>query len=411
MKSHLVLIKRIRCFILFFLYTSILFTSKATEVDSSQISSLTVMPYSNNVYTIYGHTALRIYNPKHNTDFVFNWGTFDSNAPHFLYRFFKGETNYFLSITDYYHFIQHYNLLKATVIEQTLYLPPKGKKHLLQMLSINLQPENRIYRYNFLKDNCTTRVRNLIEKATNCYLDTPDSSYSCTVRQLIHSCTYPYFWMTFGIDLLIGSEADKPICKREALFLPMQLKETLDNFIYSSGDSLVVSSCKILQYNCEKNIHSSFLSSPTRIGWLILYIYGIIITATTIGICKYQKSKIVFNILMATKVYSAFLFFLATIVGCLIMFLVLFSYHPCKFPNWNLFWLHPLHFIAFFGYFFRNPFHWITVYHQCNLILLFLLLVGKPWVPQNLNPAIVPYIFCLILASSFHLICKKLLKR
>src|SRR5215470_146587 len=101
MESNLAL-KRGKCFILFFLYISTLFASNASEVDSLQISLLTVKPYSNKVYTIYGHTALRIYDPQHNTDVVFNWGTFDFNTPHFLYRFLKGKSNYFLSTIDYY---------------------------------------------------------------------------------------------------------------------------------------------------------------------------------------------------------------------------------------------------------------------------------------------------------------------
>ncbi|BAG83287.1 MAG: DUF4105 domain-containing protein [Candidatus Azobacteroides pseudotrichonymphae] len=409
-------IKKVRYFIFFLLCVSTLYTSKASKTDDLQVSLLTVMPYSNKVYTIYGHSVLRIHNLKQNTDIVFNWGTFGFDTRYFLYHFLKGEISYSLSKTDYYQFLQCYDLLKTTIIEQILYLSPESKEYLLQMLSVNLHPKNRAYHYNFLKDNCTTHIRNSIEKTIGAPLDIADNTHLKTIRQLIHSYTYPYPWMTFGIDLLVGSEADKPIRKRESLFLPMQLKKVVDNFTYNSGDSLVVSSLLISQSNDRKNIRSSFWHSPIQIGWLILCIYGTMISATTIGICKYQKSRIASDIFRITKVCFAFLFLSAAGVGSLILFLVLFSYHPCTSSNWNLFWVHPFHFIAFIGFFVKKPSYWKTIYlyHWFNLVLLFALLLGlrKSWLPQNLNPAIVPYALCLMLASLSYLIYKykKMLK-
>ncbi|MDR2520436.1 MAG: DUF4105 domain-containing protein [Bacteroidales bacterium OttesenSCG-928-I14] len=395
-------------FILLILLISKFITIKATEANNLQISLLTIVPYNNEIYTIYGHSALRIHNSKNNIDIVLSWGTFDFYSTNFLYHFIKGETDYFLSTTDYNQFIQNYYLMNTTVIEQILLLTPKNRESILQILSLNLLPVNRAYCYNFLKNNCTTRIRDIIEKTIGDTLNSSNSSNSNTVRQLINSYSYQYPWVSFGIDLIIGSEGDKPLCKREELFLPMQLKKILGSSIYSSNESIVISSNKILQSNCRKYIHPSFFCLPINVSWLIFCLYGIIISIVTIQIHKNQKSKNLFIVNKIAKICFAILFFLIAIVGSIVIFFVLFSHNPCVHHNWNLFWLHPFHFIGFIGYFFKKSFYWVKSYHWCNSILLLLFLLFKFCIPQNLNSAINPYIYCLILGSLFYLICKKI---
>lgn len=393
--------------IFFPLLISTFFTSKAIKMNDVQISLLTIPPYNNKVYTMYGHTALHIYNLKDNIDIVFNWGSFDFKTPKFLYHFLTGKTDYYLSTIDYNQFIQYYHILNIPVIEQILYITPISKKYLLQTISINLKPQNRIYRYNVFKDNCSTRIRNIIEKAIGMPLNNLNNFHSNTIRKLIHSCFYSYSWLNFGIDLLIGSEADKFISKRESLFLPMELKKTLDSVNYNFGIPLVMSTSQSLSTNCKKNIHSSFFYSPIKISWIIFYLNGMLVIAMGTIIYKNKKSKITRFISKITKICFAFLFFLVAICGCFLLFFVLFSFHPCTSSNWNLFWLHPFHFIAFAGYFLKKATHWITKYHWINLILLFTFLLGKSCIPQNLNLAIIcPYIYSLILGSSLYLIHK-----
>ncbi|GHT02391.1 membrane protein [Bacteroidia bacterium] len=358
---------------------------KAFQTDSLQVSLLTVLPRPNEAYTIYGHTALRLYDPEQRTDVVFNWGTFDFDAPHFLYRFVKGETDYFLSYTDYKHFLYVYSMGNATMVEQVLNLTAEGKEALMQKLSLNLQPENLVYRYNFLFDNCTTRVRDLIEQSTEDQLVYPEQTGTTTFRQLIHSCTEPYPWMTFGIDLLIGSGADSLINARQELFLPLKLKEALDN------TPIVISSKQVLTSVPEQVVKRWFWESPLTIGILIFLVYLVV---AGMGWWKHRKFKGFF----------APLFFIAGAAGCLVAFVTLFSYHPCTSPNWNLLWLHPFHLIAFVGYFFKKPNRLISGYHWINLVLLAGLLLGWHWIPQALNPADIPYILCLGLASGFWLL-------
>ncbi len=131
--------KLILLFCLFF----VSFQTFGFSGDSTQISLLTVLPWSNQAHTVYGHTAIRVYNPAENLDVVFNYGTFDSSKPNFLYHFIKGETDYYLDAYEYDIFLYIYQRQNATVIEQVLNLPTEKKEEMVQMLFVNLQPENR----------------------------------------------------------------------------------------------------------------------------------------------------------------------------------------------------------------------------------------------------------------------------
>ncbi|GHV58630.1 membrane protein [Bacteroidia bacterium] len=375
-----------RCFLLFASFLLFL-PAQALSTDSLKVSLLTVEPRPAHVYTVYGHTALRLYDPSQYIDMVFNWGTFDVDAPHFLYHFILGETDYFLSYTNYAQFLNTYMAANVTVIEQVLDLSSEGKELLIQKLSANLQPENLIYRYNFLFDNCTTRVRDLIELSSP-GLVYPVQTETTTFRKLIHSCTESYRWMTFGIDLLIGSGADSLISVRQELFLPEKLEEALD------PTPVVTSSQKVLKAGLELDFMPWPWESPFIVGFTLLTIYIIV---AVYGWLKQWKLKGGF----------APLFFIAGAAGCLLAFMAAFSDHPCVSANWNLLWLHPFYFIAFTGCFLRKPYRLITWYHSVNFVLLCGLLLGWHWIPQALNPADIPFILCLALASGYWILINK----
>jgi len=371
-----------RCF-LFFLSCLLFVSAKAYQTDNLQVSLLTVMPRSNHVYTIYGHTALRLYDPSQQIDVVFNWGTFDFNAPHFIYRFVRGETDYFLTWTNYVQFLSVYQVANASVVEQILDLSVEGKEILLEKLGINMLPQNVVYRYNFLFDNCTTRVRDLIEQSSP-DLVYPNQGEKTTFRKLIHSCTESYVWMTFGIDLLVGAGADSLIGVRQELFLPVKLETILDS------TSVVVSSEQMLTSIPESAFKLKFLESPFIVGFIIMAVYIII------AVIGYIKRRLF-------RGWFSPLFLVAGMAGTLIAFMAAFSQHPCMWPNWNLLWLHPLHWIGFAGYFFKKTRRWVTWYHAANLVILHLLLVMWHWIPQAFNPANIPFVGCLMVASGSYL--------
>lgn len=118
------------------------------QQDSLQISLLTCSP-GTEIYSLFGHTALRVQNFSRNLDVVFNYGMFSFNTPHFIYRFIKGETDYQLGVIPYVYFEAEYAERGSSVYQQVLNLSAEEKQTLLHLLTENYLPENRTYRYNY----------------------------------------------------------------------------------------------------------------------------------------------------------------------------------------------------------------------------------------------------------------------
>ena len=129
--------------------------------DSVRVSLLTCAPGSE-IYSLFGHTALRYENPAKGEDWVFNYGLFSFDTPNFVYRFVKGETDYQLGVIPYRYFEGEYAMRGSSVYQQELNLTDKEKENVIRLLRENYLPANRVYRYNYFYDNCTTRARDKV---------------------------------------------------------------------------------------------------------------------------------------------------------------------------------------------------------------------------------------------------------
>jgi len=388
---------------LFFSLLMLTFSSaKAQVYDSLRVSLLTVLPHSKAVYTIFGHTALRVSDPTKNIDLVFNWGMFDQSKPNFMLRFMQGRTDYYLSVFPFQYFLPEYIHYKSTVFEQVLNIQDSEKEALLMFLQNNRLPENIEYRYNFVFDNCTTRPRDIIEMFCGGNLIYPEQSQPVTFRQLFHQYTNPYPWTELGIDCIIGSGADSLVSFRNELFLPDKLMYALDRAIIKTNDDeiqpVVLNSEVILQSFDSQRAGFGFLNKPFIVGFIIFFIYLALVIAAYI---KKYKFRLPF----------ALLFFIAGLGGCIVVMLSFFSVHPCVQHNWNILWLHPLHFIAFIGFFFRKSYSLIRWYHAINFVLLSGFLLGWFFIPQELNIAFIPFILCLWVISGLQFVVLKQKKR
>ena len=401
--------KRFLFFVLLLYMPSLLQSQTNNDL---QVSLLTVMPRSKAIYTIYGHTALRLYDPSRSVDAVLNWGTFDSDKPNFIYHFLSGETDYFLSATSTQHFIYTYKADNATVVEQVINIPDSLKTSLLQMMETSLQPENIEYRYNIFFDNCTTRPRDIIEKICGGTLIYPKQDEPVTIRNLVHGCTKHYPWMEFGIDLVIGNGADSLISRRTEMFLPERLMNLLDLSFVKIPDGteypLVLSSQTILHSEDNASAKAcSLLTKPIVVNGFVFLVYLAMIIIwvhgtrfTVHGIRQKQMRRpLPFTLHPSPNIPFAMLFLAAGLGGCIIAGLVFLSEHPCTSPNWNIVWLHPLHLIGFAGFLLKRFYPLFRWCHALNFVLLSGFLLGWYWIPQELNTAFIPLIGSLWLVS------------
>ena len=193
--------------------------------DTLIISLLTCEPHDE-VYSLYGHTALRFRSTSGKMDWAVNYGVFDYNTPNFAMRFVLGKTDYILGVFPFHTFQREYDSYGSSIHEQMLNLTKTEKERIYAAMYNNALPENREYRYNFFYDNCTTRARDLIVKNIKgkvIYNQAERTDKPTTYREWVHRYNGANVWTCFGSDLLLGIAADRQITDEQAQFLPDNL--------------------------------------------------------------------------------------------------------------------------------------------------------------------------------------------
>lgn len=306
---------------LFVILSLLSLTAQIQLSDSARISLLTVSPWTGAIYSLYGHTVLKVEDDSTGVDAAFNYGYFDSSQPYFMYHFIKGETDYVLGVTTYQDFLIENQMKGLEVVEQELNLSTAQKQQLWDLLYINSLPENRRYRYNFLFDNCATRPRDMVEMIIQKPVQYPSTRSNQTFRDLIHECVNEFAWMKFGIDLVIGSDADKFITDREKMFLPLYLMEAFRDAKVLNNDTintpLVKSTNIILESDSEEvNNSEQFIIKPVAVAFALL-LFTLIISFLQ---ARYNYHK-------TERIYDSILFSVAGVAGLVVTFLVFFSEH------------------------------------------------------------------------------------
>lgn len=197
-------------------------------MDSVEISLLTCSP-GEQIWSLYGHTAIRFVDKLHQTDLAINYGLFDYSQKYFYLRFTFGRTDYQMGIEPMDLFLEEYTDSGRGVIQQTLNLSREEKMAIAQALSENYTPINRVYRYNYFYDNCTTRARDIITNHLNGKVEyVVNAKVSPTWRQLVHQWNDGHPWMKFGCDLLLGVGADRKTDFAQQQFIPDTLRKDFD---------------------------------------------------------------------------------------------------------------------------------------------------------------------------------------
>jgi hypothetical protein len=157
------LLRKMRGFIalVFILCSTNLFAVSLS--DSSRISLLTCAP-GEELYSCFGHSGIRVTDYSQGFDVVFNYGTFDFGAPNFYLNFLKGHMIYMEGVDNFKDFHDQYIYEQRSIYEQEINLNAEERVKIFDFLVNNARPENRDYRYDFLYDNCATRIREVFEK-------------------------------------------------------------------------------------------------------------------------------------------------------------------------------------------------------------------------------------------------------
>lgn len=354
-------------------------TIAQTDSSGLRISLLTCSPGSE-LYSTFGHSALRIVDTAAGTDIVYNFGVFDFYDPDFYLKFVQGKLLYYLDQQSFPDFIYGYELEGRQISEQILALPAARKIKLQRYLFHKVRPENRSYKYDFLFDNCTTRLRDLILKATP-----EEGRLVCVLRpgeQTFRKHLHAYLdgngkdWAKLGIDILLGRRLDRIMTDQETMFLPDFLEKGIDGTTLN-GQPLVAGKKLILPRRLE--------ASPTSEPPMSLIILGII--AVFMILASKAPHPVLRNI---AGIGDILLFLSCGMIGILLVLMWTATDHQICKENMNLLWALPTHLPA--AFLMRSRSRWVKGYFKGVAWLSMILLFGWPALTQSLNLSLLPIV-------------------
>lgn len=322
-----------------FFYTTIvaflaLFTIKVSA--KTEISLLTCQPHAQ-VYSLYGHSAIRVQDDERGLDIAVNWGVFDTSQKNFSMDFIFGLTDYTMAIVPIEYFIREYEYYGSGVYQQRINLTDIEKERIMKALEENFRPENRIYRYNYVYDNCTTRPRDIIVNNIGGkvnYKETTHQKGEVSVRDLLHWKTDGYDWCKAGDDLLIGLRADRNATRSERQFLPEILSEDFDSatITRANGQQVALVDSAFWLIRAGEPHFEPMPDIPVS-----LLTCNIIVLVIVAGWTIYEMKKGNKRVKGADVTF----FYICGLLG-LVLFVMIFSQHPYVQVNLQILVLNPL---------------------------------------------------------------------
>ena len=301
-----------------------------TFSDAARASVLTCSP-GTELYSAFGHTAFRITDLAADPplDRVYNYGTFHFGDG-FYARFIQGELIYSLSPSTFGGFLENYIRTGRGVSEQRLNLWPEDIARLDAYLRANAHPDHCDYRYQFLYDNCATRVITVLEavfgpRLTVDCVDRRDSSF----RDLLRAKLGGVPLTRFGIDVVLGLPVDARLGRCGDAFLPDHLAVELEGMVLDA-QSLDE---RPLVAGTEELLPSMLPTAPDRDGW-------------PVGAAWVVFALCLLEAVLGRRILRRALPVLSGLVGVLLAYLWFFTDHMDTRHNLNLLWAFPLHLIG-----------------------------------------------------------------
>lgn len=378
---------------LFLSAISVYTTAQENNSDSIQISILTCSP-GPAIYELYGHTAIRVTNHTTGSDIVFNYGLFDFSSPNFIWRFTLGKTDYLLGADYYKNFERSYTQRGSEIYQQDLKISKEESEKLFQLLSTHAKPENRVYRYNFLDNNCATMALDKVEEAVDGKIKYTQMDTTTTYRQLLHKYNKVNPWISFGTDLVIGADADTIIENRQFAFAPLEMMKLLANAtVTDNGHTSQLVLDTSVTNNPENEVNfGKCLLTPLQTMWIVLLVTIFISLADWHN----KKTSLWFDITLLG---------IQGVAGLIIAFLFFFSEHPAVGSNYLIIPFNPIPLFFIPKIVMNARKKRLDTFTLCNGIATSCFVMLSFALPQHINPATL----ILITAIAFRCISSTLL--
>jgi hypothetical protein len=389
---------------LFLAFNLFVFNVKATNLSDEAIISLLTASPGDELYSVFGHSAIRVNDPVNTIDLVFNYGTFDFNTPNFYLQFIRGKLLYKLSVAPMEYFVPEYVWEGRAIYEQVLDLTQQQKQLVFDYLQVNRLPENAYYHYDFFYDNCATRIRDLFDNVLE--LQWPESddinekslasirsklNYEFdyepvfngqrTLRDLLKPFLTTMPWSAFGIDLALGLPADKKASPWDNMYLPDEMLIAFALANHSDGRPFVSENKVVLSKTVE--LSPPALIRPKLVFWMVF----------VIALASFLSTK--WSILFDRVFFS-----ILGLLGLVIVFLWFFTDHITTKTNLNIFWALPSH--LYYIWIARDYEHnraAVKRYFGLVSLLSLITLLVWPIIPQAFNGAFFPIVLTVLIKS------------
>jgi hypothetical protein len=315
--------------------------SQPGEPGSDLTVYLLTFGWGDAVWERFGHNAIWIKDRRAGTDMTYNWGMFDFDQPHFVWRFVTGDTRYWMEAFDLNTMINAYKKVNRSILSQELNLSPAQRLKLQQFVQWNALPQNKFYRYDYYRDNCSTRLRDALDHALSGQLQTATVSRmtSGTFRwhtQRLMTGDIPLYT---GVTLALGHPADKPISMWQEMFLPVRMANDLRSVTIpdSTGNQIPLVRSEAALYMAGRSPEPS---SPPN--YLPLFVAtGIVFAALLVVLVRSAEGGHRAAMFAATALATLWSL-LAGIAGLALVFAWVFTKHYFMGRNENLLHFNPL---------------------------------------------------------------------
>jgi hypothetical protein len=304
------------------LIIGILLFSVNCSLLSQQFSILTCSR-GEEIYSTFGHSAIRYQDSAQGIDCVYNYGLFEFSDPNFIPKFCMGKLDYMVGKETMNDFMGQYVYQQRAVTEQVLNLSIAQRDSLFRFLEWNILDANKYYRYDFLFNNCATKIIEVLEN--NCkikftyYQDAEPKSF----RQLIHiNAKNSVPWIDWGMDLALGTPTDIKANPKQYCFLPEYVSKSIALSKIVKEEIVLIGKPKM--FSLKFNI-TDFLK-PITLSILILIL---------ILLNKFKPQTWL-------RFIIGLIFIVLGIGGLVIGFEWFMTEHTVTKMNWNLGWLNPL---------------------------------------------------------------------
>lgn len=341
------------------------------------------------LHSLFGHSAIHIYDPDNRIDRVYNYGTFNFETPNFYLKFAQGKLDYYLSVTKnngLERFAWPYQAYGRSVDVQVLNLTGGQRQQVFNYLENNVLEENRYYQYDFFFDNCATRIHDVFGEVVgeSLELGDPEGEWEVTFRQMIWRYLEPQPWSQFGIDLVLGSPIDVVMTRQETMFHP--------DYVYAIYQNSTVAGEPWVERNFSLSPQlattgESGFFTPNIVFWIL---FGF---AMILALLRWNK---------VGGYFDAVLFTSMGLLGIVLILMWFATDHIATKANYNLLWANPLHLIVPIALGWSRLQRHLNRYYMVMAAIMFGLILFWFMVPQELNPAFRPIILAIALRY-FHL--------